>query len=127
VLRIPVGSGASVCGGLTYHFSGGGYWRSVHRGHLVVRCAPETVVVREISPVVPSGQSVGEKVCVRVGILNVRSGPGMDFPVIHRVHAGDFLSVHGYAPEWLYVEVAPGTFGWVMLRYTSPLSSGTGG
>jgi len=29
------------------------------------------------------------------------------------------VSIHGYAPEWLYVEMADGTFGWVMLKYTS--------
>lgn len=53
---------------------------------------------------------------------NIRSGPGIDFPVIHQLRDGDRLTVYGYAPKWLYVKLPSGEFGWVMLQYTLPVS-----
>lgn len=121
VLSIPVGSRAVVVGGLTYYVYGGVYYRRVHTGYLVVETPAETVAVKEVSPVKPSVEKAGEKVSVTATLLNVRSGPGMDFPVIQQVHEGEQLNIHGYAPDWLYVKLPTGEFGWVMLRHTSPL------
>lgn len=122
VLGIPVGSRAVIVGGLTYYVYGSVYYRRIGSGYLVVEPPAQTVVIKEISPVVPSEQSVGEKVLVAVPLLNVRSGPGITFPVIREIRKDQMLTIHGYAPEWLYVELQSGEFGWVMLRYTSSLS-----
>jgi len=59
-------------------------------------------------------------------LLNVRSGPEKIFPVIFQVHEGEPLVVYGYAPDWLYVKYQDNAFGWVMLKYTSFLSSASG-
>ncbi|MBN2124741.1 MAG: SH3 domain-containing protein [Deltaproteobacteria bacterium] len=122
VFSIPLGSRAVVSAGITYYHHTGVYYRRAPRGYLVVEPPVETVVVREVSPVVPSERSSGEKVLVTAYALNVRSGPGAHFPVVRQVGKGDLLTVHGYAPEWLYVCLPGGEFGWVMSRYTSPLS-----
>jgi len=127
VLSIPVGSRAVVVGGLTYYVYGGVYYRRVHTGYLVVETPAETVAVKEVSPVKPSVEKAGEKVSVTATLLNVRSGPGMDFPVIQQVHEGEQLNIHGYAPDWLYVKLPTGEFGWVMLRHTSPAESPASG
>ncbi len=41
--------------------------------------------------------------------------------MIFQVREGEPLIVHGYAPDWLYVKSKDNEFGWVMLKYTSPL------
>jgi len=119
VLSIPVGSRSFLVGGITYYLYDGTYYRRAPSGYIVVAPPPETVVVREIAPVVPSKESMEGKASVTVPLLNVRSGPGMDFPVVYQVHESDMLTIHGYAPEWLYVNLPGGSFGWVMMRYTS--------
>jgi len=120
VLNIPVGHRAVVISGITYYVYAGVYYRRVQSGYVVVEPPAETVIVQEVSPVRPSVEKGGGRVSVSVTLLNARSGPGMGFPVIHKVHEGDKLSVYGYAPDWLYVKLPTGEFGWVMLRYTSP-------
>ena len=127
VLSIPVGYRAVVVGGLTYYVYAGVSYRRVHTGYVVVEPPAETVVVKEVSPVRPSVEKGGERVSVTATLLNVRSGPGMDFPVIHQVREGEKLTVYGYAPDWLYVKLSTGVFGWVMLRYTSPEESPASG
>lgn len=122
ILGIPIGSRAVIVGGITYYTYGGAYYRRVPRGYVVVEPPRETVIMKEVSPVVPSEQRVREKVAVVAPQLNVRSGPGMNFPVTHQVYENDVMTVHGYAPDWLYVELSTGEFGWVMLRHTRPVS-----
>jgi len=127
VLSIPVGSRAVVAGGLTYYLYGGAYYRRARTGYAVVEPPAKTVIVKEVSPLRPSVEQVGDRVSVTATLLNVRSGPGMGFPVIHQLRDGDLLTVHGYAPEWLYVKLPAGEFGWVMVRYTTSKDPGASG
>ena len=120
VLSIPIGSRVAVVGGFTYYMYGDVYYRRVGTRYVVVEPPAQTVVVKEVSPVRPSEEKVGETVSVAVPLLNVRTGPGLNFPVVQEAREGDLFAVHGYAPEWLYVKLSTGEFGWVMLRYTSP-------
>lgn len=87
---------------------------------------PAQRVVKAINPVVPSEEKIGETVSVTVPLLNVRSGPGSNFPVIYQVEEGKSLTVHGYAPDWLYVKSTGNEFGWVMLKYTSMSTPASG-
>lgn len=123
VVSIPLGSKAVIAGGLTFYFDGMTYYRRASGGYLVVEPPLQPVIVREVPPVVPSEQRMGGTVSVTVSILNVRSGPGMSFPVIYEVRMGEVLQIHGYAPDWLYVKLSTGEFGWVMLKFTSMLTS----
>ena len=125
VLSLPLGAVSLLIGGITFYLCGGIYYRNIPGGFQVVKC-PEKPVVKEIYPVVPSHQNVGETVSVTVPLLNVRSGPGKNFPVIFQVDEGELLVVYGYAPDWLYVKYQDNAFGWVMLRYTSFLSLARG-
>ena len=126
VLSIPLGAAALLIGGITYYAYRGIYYRRVVGGYSVVE-PPAEPVVKNISPVVPSEESIGETVSVTVPLLNVRSGPGSNFPVILQAHEGELLVVHGYAPDWLYVKSQDSRFGWVMLKYTSFLSVSASG
>jgi len=118
VAALPVGFWGVVVGGLTYYVYGDIYYRRVPSGYVVVQPPVTPAAVQEISPVVPSQLSEGEQVSVMAHSLNVRSGPGLDFPVIYQVQRGQLLLVRGYAPEWIYVELPSGELGWVMLIYT---------
>jgi hypothetical protein len=80
---------------------------------------PAPIVKRSSSPVYKTATS-GHWVAVATQRLNVRSGPGMDFPVIGRVYQGDLLLTRGSAPAWIYVRLPDGNFGWVMSEYISP-------
>ena len=122
-----MGAAALVAGDLVYYLYRGVYYRRINTGYIVVEPPAATVSVREVSPVIPSSQDRGEKASVTVHVLNVRSGPGMGFPVTSQVREGDRLAIQGYAPEWLYVKTSAGGFGWVMQRHTSRLSAQAGG
>lgn len=127
VFRLPVGAMALLVGGLTYYFYNEVYYRKVPQGYAVVEQPSEAVVVKTTSPVVPSQQSAGETVAVTAALLNVRSGPGLNFPVVRQIRQHETVTINGYAPEWLYVKLPDGSFGWVMLKYTSAFDTNASG
>jgi hypothetical protein len=122
VFNIPIGSRAIMSGGMTYYVYDDVYYRRAGTQYVVVEPPQETVIVKETSPVVPSEPNVGEKVSVTAPLLNIRSGPGLNFPVVREVNQGEVLTVQGYAPDWLYVQLASGEFGWAMVKFTTPLA-----
>jgi len=126
VLSIPIGSRAFISGGLTFYLNGSTYYRRDRRGYRVVAPPGQTVITNEILPVIPTDPVQTGTVSVTVSALNVRSGPAVGFPVINQVRRNDLLTIHGFAPDWLYVKLPAGQFGWVMLRYTSLVTPGSG-
>jgi uncharacterized protein YgiM (DUF1202 family) len=84
---------------------------------VVVQPAP-VIVQRSYAPVSPPG-TAEYWVSVATPILNVRSGPGMNFSIIGRVYQGDLLLTKGSAPQWVYVRLPDGNFGWVMAEFTA--------
>lgn len=55
---------------------------------------------------------------VAVVLLNVRSGPGLDQPVITTVRLGDPLEVIRPSADWHLIRTSQGIQGWVMEKYT---------
>jgi hypothetical protein len=122
VLSLPLGFAALVLAGVTYYLFEGIYYQRVPSGYVVVE-PPVGAVATPLTPVVPANPAAGNKVVVTAPLLNVRSGPGSDFPVIAQVRQGDPLVVYGYAPNWLYVQLpGGGEYGWVMVIHTAPIS-----
>jgi len=64
-----------------------------------------------------------DHVMVTASLLNVRSGPGMDFPVINQAYQGETLLVVGWNvyADWFYVELPSGEVGWVLAEYTASI------
>jgi len=58
-------------------------------------------------------------VTVAVDQLNVRSGPGMDRPVVAQVPRGVALTVLGGTEGWWYVQLPNDTTGWVQSQFTT--------
>ena len=129
VLDLPDGFISVVIGGVTYYNYAGVYYRKVPAGYVVVKTpsrrvveAPAgSVVVQDASPAEQSSPAVIGIVSVTAQKLNVRSGPGKSHSEVRQVHQGDVLVIYGYVPDWLYVQLPDGQYGWVMKKYTTQL------
>lgn len=88
---------------------------------VVVQPAP-VMVQRPYAPINPAAVT-GNWVSVATPILNVRSGPGLNFSIIGRVYQGDLLLTTGSAPQWVYVRLPDRSYGWVMTQYTAQTSA----
>jgi len=88
---------------------------------------PGPVIVQGSAMTSPPSAAAGDRLSVTAQILNVRSGPGMNFPIIDRVYQGERLSIKGSAPQWVYVQLPNGNFGWVMAEFTARGSSPASG
>jgi N-acetylmuramoyl-L-alanine amidase len=51
------------------------------------------------------------------GYLNMRSGPGTNYRIIQRLYAGQGVNDTGSNGNWLRVQLADGSTGWVSSRY----------
>ena len=111
VATLPPGYVAVYIGGIRYFFVGGAYFRPEPTGYVIVEPPQPTPAPQE-----------AHLIMVQVGRLNVRQGPGRDFGVAMVVTQGTRLAVYGTAPDWYYVQLPDGTFGWVMVRFTLPIS-----
>ena len=129
VTAIPDGFVTFVSGGITYYFYEGIYYRKVPSGYEVVDTPPDAVIVYESTDKVDESPgkatptpAIDERVSVTAQILNVRSGPGKDHPVIEHVDQGNVLIIKGTSPGWYYVKLPNGKYGWVDQEYTNPYS-----
>jgi hypothetical protein len=120
VASLPVGVEIVFIGGETYYYHSGVYYREVPEGYVVVE-KPKTVIVEKAPEEDQEEIVVTNKVLVTTAILNVRSGPGKNHPVVCEVHKGDTLIIQGNAPGWLYVELPDGKYGWIVEEYTEPV------
>ena len=102
-------------GAMTYYTYADVYYQRVPDGYRVVpppvkRTQPDKAVAWE-----------GDQIQVTVPILNVRSGPGTEHPVIKEVQRGDILVVQASSSDWYYVKLPDASLGWVMVKFTALL------
>jgi uncharacterized protein YgiM (DUF1202 family) len=71
--------------------------------------------------IVPPAVVATGRITVTTNVLNVRSGPGLNYPVIDRTYLGTVLTMHGNAPGWVYVLLPSGQFGWISISFTAPV------
>lgn len=60
------------------------------------------------------------------GFLNLREGPGTQYPVIRRIYPGDKAGFIAEKGSWLRVFVAGGHIGWASEKYMTPITSYSG-
>jgi uncharacterized protein YgiM (DUF1202 family) len=62
-----------------------------------------------------------------INIAHVRSGPGVDYPVVGSVSRGDAITVVGYADNgnWFNVQLPSGRWGWIGATVTEPVGDWT--
>ena len=88
---------------------------------------PDPVIIQEPPGIVEvPGNPLGEAV-VTVALLNVRSGPGKSYPVIHQVWRNSRLAIQGSSQGWFYVSLPSGNSGWVMREFTARVQAPASG
>jgi uncharacterized protein YgiM (DUF1202 family) len=99
-------------------------------GPIVIVPPPPPPAVSPPSPpppgpiiIVPPMAPQTGRAAVTPDVLNVRSGPGMNYPIVGHVFKGTVLEIQGNAPGWLYVVLPAGNFGWVSMPLTVPVPS----
>lgn len=70
------------------------------------------------SPQALPPQTILRRVITTPEVLNIRSGPGLDTPIVDQIKQSTILDVLGTAPEWLFIRTGTGQHGWVMAIYT---------
>lgn len=120
--RLPVGFETLIVADITYFVFADVYYSRAPGGYIVVNAPPEMAVSQEMKT-----DEMGKALTVDVDLLNVRSGPGVDFPVASQVKRGDALTIQGTSGEWYYVALPDGSHGWVLSEFTRPMSSGAKG
>ncbi len=118
---LPLGFLTLAIGSMIYYYHSDVYYRRVPAGYMVVDPPREVVVVRETPASAAPESPSGDRVVVTAPRLNVRSGPAGSFAVITIIEQGAALEVHGSAPDWLYVRLGDGRYGWVQETYTTPI------
>lgn len=134
---LPIGFATLMIGGAVYHSYAGVYYQPAPGGYVVVDPPPGYVVATPPPPMVvqepPASFTepdavAAASVMVIVASLNLRTGPGMHFPIVTVAVQGDSLLVLGNAPGWLWVQTQGGQTGWVAQQYTAPVvNSGSSG
>jgi len=113
VHALPAAAVMVTIGAIAYWTYAGVYYQKVSDGYMVV--------ARPVKPVTPDDAIAweGDQIRVTAALLNVRSGPGRDHPVIRQVKQGDLLTVRSSSTDWYYVKLPDDSFGWVMVKYTT--------
>jgi len=92
------------------------YYAPSPRGYMVVESPPSAPPPPQPDVNAIPANALGV-VAVTVEVLNVRSGPGILHSVVDHVSAGDELMVLATAPEWYYVRLSGGGYGWVRTQF----------
>jgi uncharacterized protein YraI len=56
--------------------------------------------------------------------VNIRSGPGANYPIVEVLHSGEAISAQKCDGGWCSVTAPGGGSGWIASRFLSPASSG---
>lgn len=123
VVTLPIGYTSIWIGGMRYYSYGGVFYRRVPAGYVVVDTPSEVVVEEDAPVIVQPTEAASGKATVTASVLNVRTGPGLSYPVIYQIHEGYIVEIQGRELGWLYVQLPNGEFGWVMKGFVSPLES----
>jgi hypothetical protein len=125
---LPAAALTVLIGGLTYYVYDNVYYRRVPAGYQVVQVPTQTTTVVHTPPAVSVNPAIpGAQVVVTAKILNVRSGPGINYAVLNQTYMGNVLIVQDSSPNWYYVRLPDNTYGWVMKSFVTMSGNGAQG
>jgi hypothetical protein len=124
---VPFGAEVFLFGGLTYFWWNDIWYCGIGSEYVVVDSPYDTDVVDQAPVVASSPAGDGQQMVITEELLNVRSGPGSDYPVVYVLHSGDVVTVHGYDSVWLYITNSNDENGWIMNQYASPVAKSASG
>lgn len=117
VVNLPPRRRTVVVERATYYYYQGVYYRPCPGGYQVVDPPHEVLVVENEGVGVRPEVVAGDRVRVLSQQLNVRQGPGKNFAVQAVVTRDTRLEVLGGSPDWLYVKLPMGGYGWVAQEF----------
>lgn len=82
----------------------------------IVAVSPENIIVTTVTPAMPGTGTVvatAGAATVTGNNVNVRSGPGTNFPVVTKVNRNTSVNLLDQAFGWYRVSLADGTTGWI--------------
>lgn len=120
ISALPLGFTLVMLAGVSYYLYDGVYYQPAPGGYVVVTPPP---VVQAV-PATPAGvvspaQSADGAAAVTSPSLNVRSGPGLAYPVLMVINQGEMLTIQGRTGSWLFVRTQSGALGWVAQEFTT--------
>ena len=84
-------------------------------------CAGATAVVLFGGALIAPGSASAEQAWVRGEIrLNLRTGPGNNYRIVHTLTTGDVVSVVNRAEKWIQIQLPDGKKGWIPTGYLQP-------
>jgi len=110
VAGLPGSFSMVLSGGTNYYRAGDTYYTRVPGGYMVVDEPRRR----------PNYGYVGKTpryVTVNSALLNIRSGPGLNFGIAGQVGRGQRLPVYGDREGWYYIEQPNGARGWIMADF----------
>lgn len=116
---LPPGYTTVVVTGHPYYYYEGVYYRQAPTGFVVVSPPPNVVVPAPA----PAPATTYGAISVTAAALNVRSGPGLNYPVMTVIQQGEIYPVQATAQGWLYIQLPDGRYGWVQQAYTAPAAT----
>jgi len=116
IVDLPSGHVTFWANGIQYYYYGKAYYKREPRGYIVVEPPYDASSKPPVN--YQSAIPANSQAKVMAPMLNVRSGPGMNHEITFQVSQGTILEIHGSAPEWIFVELPSGEFGWVMKKFT---------
>jgi hypothetical protein len=116
---LPLAATLIAIAGITYYMFDNTYYRKIPAGYQVVETPQPVVVVNSVQ--------TGAQALVVAQALNVRSGPGLNYPVQNLVYLNNLLVVQSSSGDWLYVRLPDNSYGWIMSRFVSITNTGAQG
>ena len=113
---MPPGFRVVVFGGINYYLYDGVYYQPAPGGYVVVSAPAQTVAAAPTGVVAPAQGAAGTATVIAQA-LNVRSGPGLAYPVLQVVTLGADLTIQGRTGSWIFVRAPNGDAGWVSQEF----------
>lgn len=127
-VSLPIGFRTFILGGLTYYFLNDIYYRHVSAGYEVVAPPPDApIYVDQSDSADDRGILPGDMVRVVSPRLNVRTGPGREYPIVEVLANNSILKVESGVPDWLFIKLPNGRSGWIMEQFVVLEQAGASG
>lgn len=109
ITALPQGAILVYIDGLPYYTCSGTYYKKTGSGYVVV-----SQPVKQMGPDI----GIGQTLLVNVDLLNVRSGPGLNYEVMQQIGKDTVIEVESVSSDWCLIRLNGKSIGWIRSIYT---------
>lgn len=113
---LPALLATTIIAGITYSLIDSAVNPPVREYRVVDRTCLPAATPSPCAPMIRNGS-----IMVTAQLLNVRTRPSLDAPLMLQLPYGTVLSVSDSSPGWYYVNMPGNRCGWVMAQFTAPV------